>query len=119
VFGDVQKQSVEATTEMILGRRPEVIIELRYGEAMKASDVAREVHAWDALSSLPAVRDHRVYLLSGDEFVVPGPRVVDATRRFAQVLHPRARAGASMEREPLAERYRVAQAFRPAVCEQP
>ena len=89
VFGDVQKQSVEATTEMILGRRPEVIIELRYGEALKSTDVAREIHAWDVLSSVPAVRAHRVYLLSGDEFVVPGPRVVDATRRFAEVLHPR------------------------------
>jgi ABC-type Fe3+-hydroxamate transport system substrate-binding protein len=89
VFGDVQKQSVEATTEMILGRRPEVIIELRYGEALKSTDAAREIHAWDVLSSVPAVRAHRVYLLSGDEFVVPGPRVVDATRRFAEVLHPR------------------------------
>jgi cobalamin transport system substrate-binding protein len=89
VFGDVTKQSVDATTEMILARRPDVIIELRYGDAMKSTDLAREVRAWDALPSIPAVRNHRVYILAGDEFVVPGPRVVDATRRFAETLHPR------------------------------
>jgi hypothetical protein len=29
-----------------------------------------------------------VYLLIGDEFVVPGPRVVLAAERFARALHP-------------------------------
>jgi hypothetical protein len=32
------------------------------------------------------VRNRRVYVLTGDQFVVPGPRVVDATRQFARVL---------------------------------
>jgi cobalamin transport system substrate-binding protein len=91
VFGDVHKQSVDATMEMILARRPEVIIELRYGDAMKNADIAREIRAWDALPSVPAVRNHRVHLLAGDEFVVPGPRVVEATRRFAETIHPGSR----------------------------
>ena len=30
----------------------------------------------------------RVLVLTGDEFVVPGPRVVDATRKLARALHP-------------------------------
>ena len=37
---------------------------------------------------VPAVRNHRVYLLQGEEFVVPGPRVVLATDRLARTLHP-------------------------------
>ena len=88
VFGDVKRQSIDVTTEMILVRRPDVIIELRYGETMKNTDVAREVRAWNAIPSVPAVRNHRVYILSGDEFVVPGPRVVQAARRFGETLHP-------------------------------
>ena len=88
VFGDVKKQSIDVTTEMILVRRPDVIIELRYGETMRSTDVAREIHAWDKVPSVPAVRNHRVYILAGDEFVVPGPRVVEAARRFARTLHP-------------------------------
>ena len=31
VFEEIQRQSVQASTEMILARRPDVIIELRYG----------------------------------------------------------------------------------------
>jgi iron complex transport system substrate-binding protein len=87
-FGDVKQQSIDATTEMILGRQPEVILELRYGQQPAAAAIAREIRDWDAIASLPAVRSHRVYILSGDEFVVPGPRLVEATRRFADTLHP-------------------------------
>ncbi len=89
VFGDVKRQSVEASTEMVLARRPEVIIELRYGDRVPSTDAEHIAHDWDALPSLPAVRNHRVYVLTGDQFVVPGPRVVDATRQFAQVLRDR------------------------------
>lgn len=88
VFADVKQQSVQATTELILARQPDVIVELRYRDSVKAADIPREMRAWDALASLPAVRNHRVHVLVGDEFVVPGPRVVDAVRRLARALHP-------------------------------
>ena len=52
---------------------------------------------------MPAVRTHRISALTGDEFVVPGPRVVDATRKLAQALHPGRRsnenAGVLVERQ--------------------
>ena len=91
VFSDIKQQSVQATSELMLARRPEVIIELRYGDSVKTADIPREMAAWNALASLPAVRNRRVHVLIGDEFVVPGPRVVDAVRRLAQTLHPDAR----------------------------
>jgi iron complex transport system substrate-binding protein len=88
VFADTKQQSVQATTEMILARRPEVIVELHNGTSLKSTDLQREAAVWDALPAVPAVRNHRVHLLVGDEFVVPGPRVVDATRALARTLHP-------------------------------
>jgi len=88
VFADTKQQSVQASTEMILARRPEVIIELHHGDSVKSTELRREAAVWDALPSIPAVRNHRVYLLVGDEFVVPGPRVVNATRTLARMLHP-------------------------------
>ncbi len=90
VFGDIRQQSVQASTEMLLTRRPDVILELRYGDSARTTDSAKEVQAWNALGSIPAVRNHRVFTLVGDEFVVPGPRVVDATRTLARTLHPEA-----------------------------
>jgi iron complex transport system substrate-binding protein len=88
VFGDIARQSVQATSELILSRRPEVIVELRYGDNVKVADIPREMQAWNALSSLPAVKNHRVHVLVGDEYVVPGPRVADAVQRLARTLHP-------------------------------
>jgi iron complex transport system substrate-binding protein len=88
VFADVKRQSVEVSTEMILARRPDVIVELWEGDGVKAVAPPRLQQAWAALASVPAVRNHRVYELAGEEFVVPGPRVVDATRQLARILHP-------------------------------
>jgi len=90
VFGDIKRQSVQASTEMILARAPEVIVELRYGD-VTSEIAARQLDAWSALPSLPAVRNHRLHVLVGDEFVVPGPRVVDAIRRLVAVLQPEAK----------------------------
>ncbi len=87
IFSDIKQQSVQASTEMILARRPDVIIELRYGDDLRAYNVDRELQPWQTLASVPAVRNKRVFLLVGDEFVVPGPRIVNAARRLAETLH--------------------------------
>ncbi|MCC7418487.1 MAG: ABC transporter substrate-binding protein [Acidobacteria bacterium] len=87
VLADVRRQSVDVSTEMILARAPEAIVELHYGET-RGDDLAAERHVWDALPSVAAVRNGRVYLLSGQQFVVPGPRVVDALEQLARALHP-------------------------------
>jgi iron complex transport system substrate-binding protein len=88
VFADVKKQAVQASTEMLIASKPDVIIELLYGDSLKNADIATELRAWDALASVPAVRTHRVLALTGDEFVVPGPRVVGATLKLARAIHP-------------------------------
>ncbi len=89
VFADIKQQAVQTSTEMILARRPDVIIELRYGDSAKNLDPARDARAWSSLGSVPAVRDKRIHVLVGDEFVVPGPRITVAAERLARVLHPR------------------------------
>ena len=88
VLADFQRQSVEMSTEMVLARAPDVIIELQYGDSPLRQQIDAEKRVWDALPSVPAVRRKQVHLLVGDEFVVPGPRIVQAAERFARVLHP-------------------------------
>ena len=90
VLADIHRQSVLVTTETVLARAPDVIIELRYTSSLTPARLESERHGWDALPSVPAVKSGRVYLLQGDEFVVPGPRVVTAIERFARILHPEA-----------------------------
>jgi iron complex transport system substrate-binding protein len=83
---DVKQQSVMLSTELVLARAPDVIIELRY--ARGDTTAPTDLRAWDALPAVPAVRNHKVFMLQGEEFVVPGPRVVLATERLARTLHP-------------------------------
>jgi len=86
VLANAKQQSVMMSTELVLARAPEVILELRY--ARGDNTAGSDLKAWDALPSVPAVKTHRVYLLQGEEFVVPGPRVGAATERLARTLHP-------------------------------
>jgi iron complex transport system substrate-binding protein len=87
-LGDVTRQSVTMTTEMVLARAPEVIIELRY--AREDTTDSSDLREWNVLASVPAVRNKRIYMLRGEEFVVPGPRVASATAKIARTLHPEA-----------------------------
>ena len=87
VFADVKRQSLQATTEMLLARAPEVIIEAYPSEGWPAERIARERDVWRALPSLPAVKNGRVHLLSDDRLSVPGPRVVEGVRVLVGVLH--------------------------------
>lgn len=88
VFADVPRESVQASSEIVLARAPEVILEVRSRVLVGDADVARERATWDRLASVPAVRAGRISLLVGDEFVVAGPRIADAVERLARALHP-------------------------------
>lgn len=85
VFEDVKRESVQPSLEWILARRPDVIIELHYGAGASTTD---SMAPWRALGSIPAVRTGRLYEITGDELVEPGPRVAEATERLSRVLHP-------------------------------
>jgi iron complex transport system substrate-binding protein len=88
VFADVGGESVQPSTETILARAPDVILEVRAEGLIAEREVAGESEVWSALSSVPAVRNRRIHFMSGDYLVVPGPRFVDATEALARVLHP-------------------------------
>jgi iron complex transport system substrate-binding protein len=90
VFGDVQRESVQPSREAVLMRAPEVILDVHVGLAPPQDTLQQERDAWSTLSSVPAVRRARIYLLYGDHLVVPGPRVGRATEEFARALHPEA-----------------------------
>ena len=89
VFADVQRESVQASSELIIARKPEVLIELRVG-AMADDQRARELDVWRRLTSVPAVRSNRVFLLNDERTVVPGPRVAEGAELLARALHPEA-----------------------------
>jgi iron complex transport system substrate-binding protein len=88
VFADVKRESVQATSELVLQRAPEAIIEMR--QSLNPDQIAAERAIWSALTSLPAVRTERIYILTDPSLPVPGPRVAQATEMIAKTLHPEA-----------------------------
>jgi iron complex transport system substrate-binding protein len=88
VFADVRREAVQTTTELILARAPEVILELR--SALEPDDLERERAVWTPLASVPAVRSGRVYILVDPALTVPGPRIAAATELIARTIHPEA-----------------------------
>ena len=88
VFADTKREAVQATSELILARAPEVVLELR-GDPIDAATQAKELQTWNALASVPAVRNKRVRVIADARTVIPGPRVAEAVELLAGVIHGR------------------------------
>jgi iron complex transport system substrate-binding protein len=93
VFRDARAAYPNVTLEEVLARNPEVIVDM--GD-MAATGAATESHKhavvalWGRYPALAAVREHRVFAVASDIFVVPGPRIAEVARAFAHMLHPEA-----------------------------
>lgn len=76
--------------ESVIRMNPEVIIDM--GEMADTAAVTEErkrqiVALWRSQPQLQAVRDARVFAVASDIYVVPGPRMVDAARELARLIH--------------------------------
>jgi len=91
VFRDAVASYPEVSLEEVLARNPDVIVDM--GDMADTVGVTdehkREVTSlWERLTSVAAVKQHRVHAVASDVYVVPGPRVVEAAKAFFAMLHP-------------------------------
>jgi iron complex transport system substrate-binding protein len=70
--------------ETVADRRPDRIIVGRHGQ----ETVEELLRGWERLGSVSAVREGRVYGVDGNLVHRPGPRMVEALRALAHVIHP-------------------------------
>jgi ABC-type Fe3+-hydroxamate transport system substrate-binding protein len=85
VFADVRKEAVQATAELILSRKPDVILELR-ADPLSPDMLRQETDVWKSWASVPAVRNGHVYLITDERTVIPGPRVAEGVEVLASAL---------------------------------
>jgi iron complex transport system substrate-binding protein len=88
IFADMKREAVQATTELILARRPEIIVELR-ADPIRAAEEKKEIAVWNQLASVPAVSNHRVHIIADPRTVIPGPRVVEGIGAIADAIRGR------------------------------
>ncbi len=73
------------SVEYIIASHPDVVLDGQMG-----SDAASPSHFWDKLTTIPAVRNHRVYTYPDDPVLHPGPRAAQSLKIIAQMIHPEA-----------------------------
>lgn len=83
VFSDSGKAYVTTNHEAIISLEPAVILQSAMG-----SETDEQVRKdWSRWSSIPAVRDARVYVLDQDLINRPGPRIMEALRLVEKTIH--------------------------------
>lgn len=90
VFSDSAIAYPSISPESILVAQPDVII-----EAMPETKMTRELEKkllaqWREFGGLPAVKNHRVHIMTDDNATIPSPRIVDVIAKLAKWLHPEA-----------------------------
>jgi iron complex transport system substrate-binding protein len=93
IFKDAIAPYPKVGMEDVLARNPQVIVDM--GDMSEPERVSEEqkraiVALWKQYPWLAAVKNNRVFAVASSIFTVPGPRMVDAARAFARMLHPEA-----------------------------
>jgi iron complex transport system substrate-binding protein len=94
IFRDAAAAYPEVSLEEVLSRNPDVVIDM--GDMGDVGDTGgmteqhrREiVGLWQRMSTISAVKQHQVFAIASEIYLVPGPRVVDAARSLFDMLHP-------------------------------
>jgi len=86
VCADVPGPYPVVAAEVLSQRRPEVIIELRPGEQLRAADQVRMRADWQQFHAMPAVRNGRIYFMTNTAVLIPGLRLADVADELAALL---------------------------------
>jgi iron complex transport system substrate-binding protein len=91
VFHEAVAAYPKVSLEEVMARNPEVILDM--GDMSDTAGVTdqhkRDVVAlWDRVATVDAVKQHRVFAIASDFYIVPGPRVVNSARSIFEMLHP-------------------------------
>lgn len=85
IFADLSGDYMQISTEDVIARNPQALMGPdHHGKRMEPKHVA----ARPGWSGLDAVQNNRIYLVDGDLVSRPGPRVGEALRHIAGLLHP-------------------------------
>lgn len=87
VFEDLENDYIEVSVESLVSRSPDVIIQLSPGLNISSSKKEEIIKEWNQLSEIKAVQNKKVYLLTGNHLLLPGPRVVKTIFDLNQCIY--------------------------------
>lgn len=87
IFADLTEPYPQVSKETLLRRQPQVILEPRAPQDLTEARRASYREDWQVLA-IPAVSEQRIAFPDQDLLLRPGPRVGQAARVLAEILHP-------------------------------
>jgi iron complex transport system substrate-binding protein len=87
IFSDVNESYPQISKETLVKRQPDVVIEPRSRQGLDETHRQRLRADWQGLT-IPAVAHQRIYFPDQDLLLRPGPRVGQAARVLAAMIHP-------------------------------
>lgn len=72
--------------EQMIKRDPEVIINALAEAHLKAGGVEGETKVWDAMPVLQAVKEHRVYCFTNEDYLIPGPTMANLAEYLSKIF---------------------------------
>lgn len=78
------------SAEGIIALNPEIILDLVPDVDEMHISPDKALAQWQSLSAVSAIRNKRVYVLTGDYTVIPGPRFLNTMHDFVSAIHPEA-----------------------------
>lgn len=76
------------STEGIIHINPDIIIDLVPDLGSKGFDEHTVRKEWESVSRVEAIKNGRLYILSQDYAVIPGPRFIEFLEDMARIFHP-------------------------------
>ena len=74
--------------EALVALNPDIILEVIHDFNARGWSLQEVRDSWAAFAFVPAVRDKKIFVLSGDYAVIPGPRSARLLHDIAVILHP-------------------------------
>lgn len=85
-FADLPAKYAQISSEALLQKNPEIIIEFKFKESWNTQKNIANKKEWASLHNLQAVQRGHIYTLTGDYTLIPGPRIYLLARDYQQIL---------------------------------
>jgi len=88
VLPDTMARYPKVSKEYIIAKSPEIIIEVGPKSNLSKEETLARKKTWGKFSTLRAVKDDKLYFISADYILIPGPRLLNILDDFTRTIHP-------------------------------
>ena len=88
VLPDTMARYPKVSKEYIIAKSPEIIIEVGPKSNLSKEETLARKKTWGKFPTLRAVKDDKLYFISADYILIPGPRLLNILDDFTRTIHP-------------------------------